>query len=625
VTEDPVTVFGIGDMSGDVFGNGLLYTNTLKLRAAFNHLHIFLDPDPDPALSFAERERLFRLPRSSWEDYDRARISEGGGVYSRFAKRIPLSLQVRAMLGVDADALSGQDLIRAVLKMPADLFWNGGVGTYVKASFETHAEVGDSSNNAVRIDAAELRARVVGEGGNLGFTQLARVEYARAGGRINTDAVDNSAGVDMSDHEVNLKILLQPLVSDGTLTFGARNALLREMTPDVSALVLGDNARQALSLSLAERRSARDPALFASLQAYLVERGGLRPAVEFLPSAKTALERGYTRPELAVLMAYTKMGLYRRLLETDFPDEPGFQHYLFDYFPDVLQNRYPEAITAHPLRREIIATQFANVTVDTLGVSFVHKTLYDTGSSPAEVVRAALLALEVLDAPALLARVLESAAGAEAQYDQLDVFVRAVEEVVAWLLLGGVGVASVAAFVASYHTPLTALRRDLRGLLSEPEGERYVARQRALEEAGFAPKLAVELSSLPYLPSAMGVIDVARDTETPIDHAARRFYALGERLSLGLLRDTLAALRAQNKWEKIALSALVMELRQVQVGLSARYIQSGALDPETFLAGYPRLLRRYDATLAEVRRADEVGLASGGVLRGLLQGMLDAD
>jgi glutamate dehydrogenase len=620
VMRDPITVFGIGDMSGDVFGNGLLYTKTLKLQAAFNHLHIFLDPDPDPALSFTERERLFRLPRSTWDDYDRAHISEGGGVYVRAAKRIPLSPQVRAMLDVE-EALSGQDLIQAILKMPADLFWNGGVGTYVKAGAETHAEVGDSSNNAVRVDAADLRVRVVGEGGNLGLTQLARVEYALAGGRINTDAVDNSAGVDMSDHEVNLKISLRPKVAEGALTFGARNALLREMTAEVSALVLKDNARQALALSLAARRAARDPALFVSLQEYLAERGDLRPAVEFLPNAKTALGRGYTRPELAVLMAYTKMGLYRRLLETDFPDEPHFQHYLFEYFPEVLQRRYPEAIAAHPLRREIIATQFTNTTVDLLGISFVHRTLRDTGSSPVEIVRGALLALEILGAPALLAAILDSSTPAEVQYDELDAFARAVEEVVAWLL-GGSGAGSVPDCIARYQTPLAVLRRNLGDLVSEGERERYDAKVRALQADGFAPELAAELVSLRYLPSAMGVIDVARETGTATEDAARHLYALGERLSLGELRNALAALPTKDKWEKIALGGLIMDLRRLQVGLSVRYLESGIPDPDAFLSRQPQLLRRFDTTLAEVQRGGEVSLASAYVLRGLVQRLL---
>ena len=622
ITREPITVFGIGDMSGDVFGNGLLYTDTLKLQAAFNHQHIFLDPAPDPAISFAERQRLFELPRSSWEDYDPSLLSEGGGVYSRFAKRIPLTPQVQEMLDITDAALSGQDLIQAILKMPADLFWNGGVGTYVKASGETHAQVGDSSNNAVRIDASDLRARVVGEGGNLGFTQLARVEYALAGGRINTDAVDNSAGVDMSDHEVNLKIALRPLVADGTLTFTARNDLLREMTAAVSELVLRDNAGQALTLSLAERRAERDPKLFASLQAYLTERGGLRPEVEFLPSAKTVQGRPYTRPELAVLMAYTKMGLYRRLLETDLPDEPHFQSYLLDYFPKVLQARFPEAVQAHPLKREIIATQFTNAVVDRLGVSFVHRVLQETASSPVQTVQAGLLALELLHAPQLLERITGSGAPTEMQYAEIDTATRAAEAVALWLLLGGVRVEPVPAFVQAYAPPLKRLRLELEEVLSGYELANFKAKKREL--AGiFGTQLAEELATLPYVPSMMGVVRVARESGTALERAAEHFYGLGERLSLGSLRDGLLGTATADKWEKTALSTLVMELRRLQVELSLGYLASGAEDAEAFLSQRPQNLKRYDTTLAEVQRSSAVGLASGGVLRGLLQGLLE--
>ena len=621
VMREPITVFGIGDMSGDVFGNGLLYTDTLKLQAAFNHQHIFLDPDPDPEVSFAERKRLFELPRSTWEDYDPSLVSEGGGVYSRFAKRIPLSAQVRAMLKVEDEALSGQALIRAILKMPADLFWNGGVGTYVKASGETHAQVGDSSNNAVRVDASDLRARVVGEGGNLGFTQLARVEYALAGGRINTDAVDNSAGVDMSDHEVNLKIALRPLVAGGTLSFTARNDLLREMTAAVSGLVLRDNAGQALTLSLAERRAERDPKLFVSLQAYLAERGGLRPEVEFLPSAKTLKERPYTRPELAVLMAYTKMGLYRRLLETDLPDELHFQNYLLDYFPKVLQARFPEAIRAHPLKREIIATQFTNAVVDRLGISFVHRVLQETASSPVQTVQAGLLALELLHAPRLLERITGSGAATEMQYAEIDTATRAAEAVTLWLVLGGVRVEPVPAFIQAYAPPLKRLRRELEEVLSGYELANFKAKKLELEGV-FGTQLAEELSTLPYVPSMMGAVRVARESGTALERAAEHFYGLGERLSLGSLRDGLLGTATADKWEKTALSTLVMELRRLQVELSLQYLASGAEDADAFLSQRPQNLKRYDTTLAEVQRSGAVGLASGGVLRGLLQGLL---
>lgn len=622
VLRESVSAFGIGDMSGDVFGNGMLYTNTLKLQAAFNHLHIFLDPDPDPVVSYAERQRLFALPRSSWEDYDKALISEGGGVYSRFAKRISLSPQVQRMLGTQEDALSGQDLIKAILAMPADLMWNGGVGTYVKAQSESHAEVGDSSNNAVRIDASALRVKVVGEGGNLGFTQLARVEFALSGGRINTDAVDNSAGVDMSDHEVNIKILLQALVAEQKLTFEARNALLKAMTGEVSSLVLKDNAQQALTLSLAQRRAARDTGLFYSLQRYLAERGQLRPEVEFLPSERTVQARSYTRPELAVLMAYTKMGLYGRLLETELTAEPQFQHYLSAYFPDVLRADYPAALQAHTLHREIIATQMTNTIVDYLGISFIHRTQRDTAASPAAIIRAGLLALELLDAPALFAAVSASGAPAEAQYEQLGQFTEALEALVAWLLLGGPQVTRVPEFIALYREPLAALRGQLATLLSAAEREAYEAQVAALVVQGFAPELAENLASLTYLPSVMGIIQVSQRTRRPLAEVAKPFYALGSRLSLGELRDTLTGLPSQNKWDKVALAALIMDFRRLQIALTTRYVTSGAASPAAFWETPSRQLKRYDDTLAEVQRTGELSLASASVLRRMVEEVL---
>ena len=629
VYEESVSVAGIGDMSGDVFGNGLLYTDTLKLQAAFNHLHIFLDPDPDPKKSFEERKRLFEKPRSSWEDYNEDLISEGGGVYSRFSKSIPLTPQVKAMLDVDADALSGQDLIQAILKMPVDLLWNGGIGTYVKASSETHADVGDSSNNAVRVDAPELRAKVVGEGGNLGFTQLARVEYARRGGRINTDAIDNSGGVDMSDHEVNIKIALRPLVGSGDLSFVQRNRLLDEMTDEVSAFVLRDNYEQSLALSLAERRSKEELLLFASLQEYLAERGPLKPEVEFLPNPRVISERqrsgeGLTRPELAILLAYTKMGIYRRLLETDFPDEPHFQHYLFDYFPSALNERFPEVIQGHSLRREIIATQFTNTVVDLLGVTFVHRSIRDTGASPVEVIRAALVALEILGASDFLERVfsLDYEVSADAQYTMLEEFVSATEDIVAWILLSDVAIRSIPDFVETYKEPMSALRESLESFLPRGEKDHYRSHMQTFTSLECPNPLAAEAAAMEYLPSAMGIVDVSRVANVSVDEAAKRFYSLGERLSLGVLRDEIAALPSESKWEKIALGGLVMDLRRAQLGLTIRYFEElregGELDPEGFLETHPRLLKRYDAALEEIHRDDSLTLASGGVLARLL-------
>ena len=629
IFEDTFTAAGIGDMGGDVFGNGMIYTEKLKLQAAFNHLHIFLDPDPDPEKSFAERKRLFELPRSSWTDYSEDLISEGGGVFERSAKAIKLSPQVQEMLGVEGDTLSGQELIRAILKMPVDLLWNGGIGTYVKASSENHAEVGDSSNDLVRISANELQAKVVGEGGNLGFTQLARVEYALSGGRINTDAIDNSAGVDMSDHEVNIKILLQPLMATGDLSFVQRDRLLEEMTQDVNALVLKDNYYQSLALSLARRRSQDDALLFQSLASYLEERGGLDPQVEFMPSREQISERqrdnrGYARPELAILLAYTKMGMYRRLLETDFPDEPYFQQYLFGYFPNVLAQKYPSAIKTHQLRREIIATQFTNTVVDLLGITFVHRSLRDTGASPVEVIRAALVSFELLD----LRRVVEDITAldrkvpAEVQYSALDEMVKAVEGVVSWMLISDQQMDSVAQFVGTYREPLVKLRRGLGKLLSSKEAKAFKANTKAWTKRGLPSDLAATVAGLAYLPSSVGVVEASENLSASLNDAAKTFYGVGERLSLGWLRDSLSDLPSPTKWDKVARGSLIMELRQTQRRLTEGYLTAekakDGLKVEAFLETKPRLLGRFDTAFAEVKQGDALSLASAAVLSRLL-------
>ena len=633
VMEEHITAVGIGDMSGDVFGNGMLYTPTIKLQAAFNHLHIFLDPDPDLEASYQERLRLFELSRSSWEDFDQRLISEGGGVHSRFAKSIKLTPQVKAMLGIDADALSGQELIKAVLRMPVDLLWNGGIGTYVKASFERHADVGDSSNDTVRVDATEVRARVVAEGGNLGLTQCARIEYARAGGRINTDAIDNSGGVDMSDREVNLKVLLQPLLKSGDLSIKQRNALLRDMTGEVSALVLRDNYMQSLCLSMAQPRSQNDIRLFEGLQEYLAERGALKPEQEYLPTRRGYEERarggeGLTRSELAILLAYTKMGVYRRLLETDFPDEEHFQHYLFEYFPKVLRERFGEQILAHTLRREIVATQFTNTVVDLFGITFVHRMLRDTGATPVEVIRSALIALEILEVREFLERLfeLDDKVPAAAQYRAIDELIRAVQGIVGWMLLSDLSMVAIAQFIETYREPLKSLRVQLESLLPAQEKQTFERRRDDLIAEAIPAELAAEVACFDYLPSAAGVVEVSNRVDAELEVAARAYYRLGERLSLGWLRDSLAELKAESKWEKIALNGMILDLRRVQRELTTCYFHgrgAGKDDPDSFLESHDRLLSRYDQALAEVQEAGELGLPSGGVLSRILWQIVD--
>ncbi len=630
VASEPFTVVGIGDMSGDVFGNGMLYSDTMRLLAAFNHMHIFLDPDPDPAASFAERKRLFELPRSSWSDYDTALISEGGGVFERSAKSIALEAPVREMLGVEDETMSGQDLVRAVLRMPVDLLWNGGIGTYVRASSERDADVGDATNDAVRLDATELRCRVVGEGGNLGFTQLARVEYARGGGRINTDAIDNSAGVDTSDHEVNLKILLQPLLRSGELSIQQRNRLLSDMTQEVAALVLRDNDQQSLALSLAERRSQGDLPLFESLIDDMAERGELNPRVEFLPTTRQMQERqrageGLTRPELAVIMAYVKMTLYRGLLEADAVDDEHFRHYLLEYFPKAVRGRFEDGIAHHPLHREITATQVTNTVVDLLGPSFVHRAVRDSGADAIEVVRAALMALEILDARELAGHVKEvgSTLPAHAEYEALHQLVRAVEGVVSWILFNDLAGTDTGAFVGAYRGPLAALRSGIEGFLPGPERRRFRARVKQLGKLGFGDATAGEIASMDYLPTSVGVIEVGRQTHTGLDEAALRFYALGERLGLGWLRDALGELSVAGTWEKIAAVGLVMDLREAQRRMAVAFIearkQDAGLGAEGFLQRQPGLLRRYDQALNELREPGALTLAAAAVLVRLLE------
>jgi glutamate dehydrogenase len=626
VKESLFTCVGIGDMSGDVFGNGMLYTNKLKLQGAFNHQHIFLDPTPDTEKSFAERQRMFVLPRSSWADYNKTVISEGGGVFERSAKSITLSPQVKTMLSVTQDSLSGQELVQALLKMPVDLLWNGGIGTYVKASTETNAEVGDSSNDLVRVSASELRAKVVGEGGNLGFTQLARIEYARAGGRINTDAIDNSAGVDMSDHEVNIKILLQPLMASGELSFVQRNRLLKEMTNEVNTLVLKDNYSQSLCLSLAEKRSRDDISIFDAQMDYLSEHGGLNTNVEFLPNKKVLLERqkaneGLTRPELAILLAYTKMGIYRWLLDSKLPDEPYFQHYLDDYFPEILSQRYPEAIRSHALRREIIATQFTNTVVDLLGITFVQRLVRDTGAAPGEIIRAALIAFELLDVQRLQKDIfaLDNKVAASTQYAVLHELVKTVEGCVAWLLTQNV--TSVEDIVKHYHEGLTNLRESLGKVLSPTEKKNFDNNKKTYLKQQLPKDLASQLAGLEYLPSSLGVIAVSQRMASSLNTTAKVFFEIGEALSLGYVRDGLAAQKSNNKWEKIALNSLVLELRDVQASLTQRYLEASqqdkALSVEAFLESKAK--QRFEQTLADIRESNALSLASGQVLAKLLE------
>lgn len=607
VMKDSFSVMGIGDMSGDVFGNGLLYSDKIKLQAAFNHLHIFIDPNPDPALSFKERQRLFDTPRSSWSDYQLDLISEGGGIFERSAKAIVLSPEMKTMLASEAHSLSGQELVKAILQMQVDLFWNGGIGTYVKASSEQHNDAGDSSNDAVRINALELGARVVGEGGNLGFTQLGRIEYALAGGRINTDAIDNSAGVDMSDHEVNIKIMLQPLVVSGDLSNTQRNRLLEQMTDDVSELVLKDNQAQSLALSLAQEDSQQDLRPFVDFMDDLAQER-LDPQVEFLPN-REALDlraqhnQGLSRPELAILLAYSKMRTYDTLLASDLPEQKGFESYLLSYFPKSLQSKHPEALLNHSLKREIIATQVTNQVTDLLGITFSYALVKESQANYPKVLATSVSMLELLAIHDFKAKLESSGVAMSVQYAVLSEVRQTVRRLVAWQL---------SAATQLQEENIRILCAKLRSFLPKEEKKRFDQALKKWQKQDLLTPLAEHLVALSYLPNSIGIIQLAQQHELKLDTVAKQYYDLGQRFSLGWWRDALHALAPQDIWEQRALRSLVAEFRDVQTALTQQALKT----PQDARAEF------YDQILAEVKQSNAVSLASGTVAIAALRELL---
>ncbi|MFC5993011.1 NAD-glutamate dehydrogenase [Pseudonocardia hispaniensis] len=536
-----VTVVGIGDMSGDVFGNGMLRSRHIQLVAAFDHRHVFVDPDPDPATSHTERERLFALPRSSWDDYDRSLISAGGGVWPRTAKAVPVGPQMRAALGLAEHvvALSPPELIAAILRAPADLLWNGGIGTYVKASSESHADVGDKANDAIRADARDLRVKVVAEGGNLGFTQRGRIEFARAGGKINTDAIDNSAGVDCSDHEVNIKILLDRLVAAGELDREARARLLADMTDEVAELVLGDNRDQNAALGIARANAPDMIGVHARLTAELVARRGLDRELEVLPDADgfaalAAAGRGLTSPELATLLAHTKLDLTEQVLGGDLPDAPTFAGRLPEYFPRPLRERFPRAIARHPLRREIVTTMLVNEMVDGAGISYAFRLGEELAADPADAVRVYAVTTAVYELPGLWA----AARAADIPVGLADRIVlesrRLLDRASRWFLTNRPQPLAVNAEIERFGPVVGSLLPRLPDLLRGRDAEALGERVEELTRQGVPRALALRSAVLPHGYGLLDVIDVAevaagKGARLPIEDVAALYFALSER------------------------------------------------------------------------------------------------
>jgi glutamate dehydrogenase len=579
----PVTAVGIGDMSGDVFGNGMLLSPRLRLVAAFDHRHVFLDPDPDPAAAHAERQRLFGLPRSTWADYDSDLISEGGGVFPRTAKSIPLSPQVRQALAIDAEALTPHEVVRAILRAPVDLLWNGGIGTYVKAGAETHAEAGDKANDGVRVDAAQLRARVVAEGGNLGFTQRGRVEYALAGGRINTDAIDNSAGVDCSDHEVNIKILLDTVVADGELTGKQRDRLLAGMEADVAAMVLRDNYDQTAALANALAQSGPMVDVHARYLRRLEADGKLDRALEFLPSDEVLAQRrsngaGLVAPEFAVLLAYTKIDVASQLLASDVPEDPWLGRELTAYFPPQLSDeRFADAMRRHPLRREIVAARVTNRLVDRAGTSFVYRLSEETGAGVPELARAHAAARDIFSLEEVWAAIeaLDNQVEADTQRSMVLDVRRLADRATRWLLRHRPGSLDVAAAIAEFASGAAAVADRLPRLVSAADGEALAAAAGAWEEAGVPPELATRIAALRFLSPALDIVDVGQRLGRPVEDVGAVYFALGERLELDWLSARIEVLPRDDRWRTLARAALRDDWAALRASLTAEVLTSG--------------------------------------------------
>ena len=603
----PLTVAGIGDPGGDVFGNGMLLSQNLRLRAAFNHLHVFLDPAPDPARSFAERARLFREGRG-WDAYDPAALSPGGAVVPRAAKRVTVSPEAQAMLGLAERDVSGERLVQAILTLDADLLFNGGIGTYVAATGESDAEVRDAVNDPVRVKAGALRARVVGEGGNLGFTQRARIEYALAGGRINTDAVDNSAGVDMSDHEVNLKICFGGAVVEGRLSGEARDAILREVTDEVSVRVLAHNRAQGRLLSLDQVRSRRRLPDFRELIGELERSAGLDRALEALPDGDTLRARrgtflGLTRPEVAVLMAYTKIHLQRELLVSPVPDDPLLEPFLLGYFPAAIAERFPDAIRNHPLRREIVAIEVANALVDQLGTTFVYRVTRDTGATVADAVRASLIAWAVAGGPELAAAIADGRYAADVETACRLVLERTIERVTKWILANTEGARPAVALAAELGEASARVRGRLPEWIAGTEAESFHKLRSELEMAGLPATLARDLATAEWLTGALDVALVAREAGIDPEAAAARYYGLGQDIDFAWLWARLADVGEEDRWQRRAAEGLVEDLLRARRRLTRLALERGRDGiPARPLAAVQDLLR-------DLRAAPRVGLA----------------
>ena len=616
IAKIPFTVAGVGDMSGDVFGNGMLLEKTIKLVAAFDHRDIFLDPDPDPVRSFAERKRMFELPRSSWADYDKSLISKGGGIFSRKAKSIPLSPEARALLEIDAAEATPAQVMKAILKAQVDLLWFGGIGTYVRATAEADERVGDRANDAIRVTGTDLRAKVIGEGANLGMTQLGRIEAARRGVRLNTDAIDNSAGVNSSDVEVNLKIALSTPVREQRLTIEARNELLASMTDDVAALVLRNNYLQTLAISLAERRGAEDLGFELRLMQILESQGLLDRAVEFLPSDAEIAERrnrgqALTRPELAVMLAYGKIAMFGELLDSNVPDDPYLARELARYFPKAVIERFPEAVDKHRLRREIIATMLANSLINRGGPSLVARVADETGAPPPSIALAFTAVRDSYGLTALNGEIdkLDAKIGGALQLSLYGAVQDLHLERIYWFLRNIDFAEGLEKIVARYRAGIATVEAALdRGLPAEQHAARGSRAGKLISE-GVPEALARKLASLPELLAAPDIVLVAEQARRAAEDVAGIYFAVGGYFQLDRIVASARAIELSDHFDRLALDRALVDIAASQRALTAEVLATGEKGDAAMVVWTKRRASELDRVRARIHEIAGSGLS----------------
>ncbi|MCF4009729.1 NAD-glutamate dehydrogenase [Rheinheimera sp. UJ63] len=608
------TCVGIGDMAGDVFGNGMLLSKHIRLQVAFNHMHIFVDPNPDAASSFKERERLFNLPTSTWDDYDKSLISEGGAIFSRSAKSIKLSPQMKEMLGTSKATMTPNELIRECLTMPVDLIWNGGIGTYLKATNESHAEVGDRGSEALRVNGRDLKAKIFGEGGNLGATQRGRIEFANNGGRINTDFVDNVGGVTCSDNEVNIKILLNALVTGGDLTIKQRNKLLNEMTDDVAAIVIKDCYRQTQSISLSSLLGSEQIKEYTRFIHALEKDGKLNRELEFLPSDDDLADRmakgmGLTRPELAILTAYGKMVLKERLVTPDISDNAYFQQLLSGAFPKVLQTKFAEQISQHPLKAEIIATKLANMLVNEMGPNFVQRMFEETGASVSEVAICYAIVRELFDVGSHWKQLelLDNKIAADLQSRVLFQLRRTIRRATRWFVRHRDKSLDIKQTIAFFQPAYNDLVRDLSKYVAEREMQELSEKSKVLTEQGIPAEIARYLTQLSTVFSVMDIAQVADNQQLPLAMVSEIYFKLGDKLELHWFLEQITRQPVANHWQALARASYREELDWQQRGLTAVVVKNcgNACDTneiiDHWLAQHHSLVERWRSMLAEFK------------------------